>query len=209
MACFLDGVKCEGRVGMASGLAGYVNSFFGNQPEITPENRDQLKVFYDVLNVPFFDKVKYQQYQYKLDMRKFNNTTISKLVEGIEQIEARSQHRSTLNVVQITGPSGTEPIIVLNMVGKADNVMITDTNNLYALVSRLSELKDFIKTELKYKDFNNNTESKYKTFNNESVGNIKLANLLPTSFGGRRTKRHHTKRSKRSKRSKHTRRRKH
>ena len=217
MACFLDGVKYAGRVGMASGLAGYVNSFLGwnNKPdpsEITSDDRRLLTKIYDTLNGVLFvdwgrgslyDRKHDSLYEYFLDMKKLNNTTILQILFGIEQIEERSRHRDTPDVIKITGPSGTTPIIGLikgNIISpdEAHEPGFQKAPPLQGLINLLFELKNFIRDDLRYKK-SNDSEYKFKTFkvkdnkgstiDVKDVGDTTLATLLLRSSNGPTTPR--------------------
>jgi hypothetical protein len=241
MACLLDGVKCEGRVGMS-----IFGTLFGKSEanesggEIEIEDRNQLEVIYKLLIRPFFGKGRGLiesdiTYKYALNGETLKKATLSKIVEGIEEFERRPKNT---NVLQANNPSikiKSYPVEQGNIV---NDEAVKKDKPVKNFINILNEFKEFILT-LKDKTF------KEKPVMETSLGNLfiyipKYTATTPkrqkfasdpfkatdpdqatdpaeASNGGRRTKRHHTKRhhrtkrhhTKRVKRSKRTHRRKH
>jgi hypothetical protein len=124
MACLLDGVKCEGRVGMSlhdnergmslykkatKRLASYFNSSNAKKPgsEITPEEREELKGYCILLKNPFLGKGRGEReneitYKYRLDISKLKAATLIEIVQGIEEFETRDK---TTNILKADNPS--------------------------------------------------------------------------------------------------------
>jgi hypothetical protein len=231
MDCFLDGVKYAGRVEM-SFFSGVKKRLFGqadtsesntsqaeaNQPggEIPMYQRKQLKNFYDMLIMPFFGKGKGNDdkitYEYRLYATKLNNATLSQIVQGITEFQYRNINTNVLNE--------KNPSIKIDRT-KVD-VYIYNDEQVNKFVDLLGRLKIFIAEDIKDKTFNGLSVKETPLHVLIDIPKPSRAAVTPkrsryaqaqdpsqVSTGGRRNKRHHTKRAKRSKRSKHTRRRKH
>jgi hypothetical protein len=162
--------------------------------EITIQERNKLREFYDALSKPFLGKDGIVQYSYQLDMTKFKSATLSNIVDGITDFQKRPMTLNRLNELDRDNPS----ISITRTPAPNANIPSDDAVNHF--VSILTELKQFIIADLTNKIFN---ESK--------VYDTPLGTLLPTPIsrapitprgrGGRRTKR--SKRSKRTRRHKY------
>lgn len=211
MDCFLDGVKSAGRVEMASGLAGYVNSFFGdNENENEKPDADMNKKpltfqdFYDALNKVFYGKDDGIQYRYHLDMNNLRNATLSDIVIDINVVEGRARSGNTPNQIPANRSANPSILIKREPVTKANGV-VNDKVQIIELINRLSTFKQFI-----IEKFNSGVEQKTRLRDLLQHKIISRAPVTPRRSGGRRTKRaKRSKHTKHSKRSKHTRRRKH
>ena len=215
MACFLDGVKCEGRVGISM-LKRFYNKITGPEgSKVSPimdDQRKQLKKFHFVLSKPFLGKGKGSDdnkvYNYQLNMTKFGSATLLEIVEGINTFQGRSR---------ISNEVDKNPSILITSTHEPErSIMYEDAVN--QIVNILDELKSFINDALKHTTFNGASvmDTPLNSLIADQPDPIQQRSRVPrtplrgpaqnpfpdqaqasasasASNGGRRTKRRHTK----------------